>query len=281
MDGTGNLFSEFVAALPETFEAVTVRYPAERYLQYSELEDFVLAACPTSGPFILVAESFSTPLALKYAATNPANLKGVVLCAGFATSPVRGWRRFLGLLLAPLVFRVPMPSLAAKRWLVGPDAPPSLLTAVRAAISSMQPKVLAARLRAVLACDVRADADRIAVPILYIRAKQDRLVNASCLEELRRIKPQMAVVALEGPHLLLQREPRSAVDAIVRFIQSGNPTGGRLIVIGATHRLGVMTMVSVARIECGQIWPVDKNVAARSLQAQHSSTSLNTVAATL
>ena len=168
---------------------------------------------------MLLAESFSTPLAIKYAASNPEHLEKLVLCAGFATSPVRSWRRFLGSLLAPLMFCVPLPNLAAKLWLVGSDASPSLLAAVRSAVSSVQSKVLAARLRAVLGCDVRAELSRVAVPILYIQAKQDRLVSASCLEELRRIKPQMAVTVLEGPHLLLQREPRRAAEVVAAFAQ--------------------------------------------------------------
>jgi pimeloyl-ACP methyl ester carboxylesterase len=222
LDGTGELFSEFVAALAGEFEIATLRYPAEQCLSYAELEDFVQAACPISGPFVLLAESFSTPLAIKYAASNPGSLEGLVLCAGFATSPVRGWRRFLSSLLAPLMFHVPLPNLAAKLWLVGPDASPSLLAAVRSAVSSVQSRVLAARLRAVLGCDVRAELGRVAVPILYIQAQQDRLVSPSCLEELRRIKPQMVVAALEGPHLLLQREPRRAAETVVRFVLSGS-----------------------------------------------------------
>ena len=219
MDGTGELFSEFAAAFGGEFEIAMVRYPTERCLSHSELQDLVRAVCPISGPFVLLAESFSTPLAIQYAASNPVNLEGLVLCAGFATSPVRGWRRLLGWLLSPLVFRVPLPNLAAKLWLVGPDAPPSLLATVRAAVSSVQPKVLAARLRAVLACDVRAELGQVAVPVLYIQAKQDRLVSAACLEELRRIKPQMAVAELDGPHLLLQREPRRAAEVVAGFAQ--------------------------------------------------------------
>jgi pimeloyl-ACP methyl ester carboxylesterase len=219
MDGTGQLFNDFVEALPNALEAVTVRYPTERCLSYSELENFVRAVCPTSGPFMLLAESFSTPLAIQYAAANPENLVGLVLCAGFATSPVRGWRQLLGRLLVPLLFRIPLPNLAAKLWLVGPDASPSLLAAVRSAVSSAQSKVLAARLRAVLGCDVRAELGQVVVPVLYIQASQDRLVKASCLEELRRIKPQIAVAVLDGPHLLLQREPRQAAEVVAGFAQ--------------------------------------------------------------
>jgi pimeloyl-ACP methyl ester carboxylesterase len=219
MDGTGSLFKDFIAALPNGLETVTVRYPPDESLSYPELENFVRAACPISGPFVLLAESFSTPLAIRYAASNPGNFEGLVLCAGFATSPVSGWRRFLGSLLAPLMFRAPLPDLAAKLWLVGPDASPSLLAAVRSAVSSVQSRVLAARLRAVLRCDVRAELGRVAVPVLYIQAQQDRLVSASCLEELRRIKPQIAVTVLEGPHLLLQREPRRAAEVVAGFAQ--------------------------------------------------------------
>lgn len=220
MDGTGELFRYFVDALPGEFDTVTVRYPNNQHLSYSELLSFVRVACPVSEPLVLVAESFSTPLAIQYAATNPANLEGLVLCAGFATSPMRGWRRFVGVLLAPIMFRVALPKLAVKLWLVGSDAPPSLLAAVRVAISSVQPKVMAARARAVLACDARTELSQIAVPILYLQAKQDRLVGGTSLEEIRRIKPQMSVASLEGPHLLLQREPLRAAEVVVEFVRS-------------------------------------------------------------
>jgi pimeloyl-[acyl-carrier protein] methyl ester esterase len=219
MDGTGELFSEFAAALAGEFEIATVRYPTEQCLSYSELEGFVRAACSITGPFVLLAESYSTPLAIKYAASNPENLVGLVLCAGFATSPMRGWRRYLGWLLAPLMFRILLPNLAAKLWLVGPEASSSLLRSVRSAVSSVKPKVLAARLRGVLACEVRSEMGRVTVPVLYIQAKQDRLIGAACLDELLRIKPQMTVTALEGPHLLLQREPNKAAETVVRFVR--------------------------------------------------------------
>jgi pimeloyl-ACP methyl ester carboxylesterase len=224
MDGTGKLFSEFVAALPSSFETVIVRYPTEQIFSFAELDGIVRAACPVAEPFLLVAESFSTPVAIKVAATNPANLAGIVLCVGFAASPVRGWRRLAGWLLALLVFRLPISDLVLKFWLIGADAPASLLAAVRSAISSVQPKVLAGRLWEVLKCDVRADLNLVAVPILYLQAKGDRLVSGSCLEEIGRIRPQMKVVSIEGPHLLLQRQPRKVAEAVAEFARSCCPS---------------------------------------------------------
>ena len=149
MDGTGELFADFVNALPDEFEAEIVRYPADVILSDSELMSLVNSASPSSESFVLVAESFSAPLAIQYVATNPRNLKGLVLCAGFAASPVRGLRRFLCSLMSPILLSLPLPELIIKFLLVGPNANPPLVSAVREAVASVLPKVLLARLRAV------------------------------------------------------------------------------------------------------------------------------------
>jgi pimeloyl-[acyl-carrier protein] methyl ester esterase len=218
MDGTGELFTDFINALSEEFETVPVRYPADQFLPYSKLAGLVRKACPVTEPFVLLAESFSTPLAIQFAAANPTNLAALVLCDGFASSPVLGWRRFLGPLLAPMMFRIPLPGFAARVWLLGPGAPASLFKAVRAAISSVKPDVLAARVREVIRCEVRAELEQITVPILYVQAKQDRLVSAKCLKDIQSINPKVSVARLDGPHLLLQREPQRSAYVVSRFL---------------------------------------------------------------
>jgi pimeloyl-ACP methyl ester carboxylesterase len=218
MDGTGELFADFIRALPDSYETKTVSYPTGVCLSNAELMPFVQSSVPMSEPFVLVAESFSTPLAIQFAATNPQNLRGLVLCAGFAKCPVQGWRRFFGSFLLPFIFRMRLPDFAAKFLLLGPKASPALLKAVRAAISSVKPDVLSARFRAVLNCDVRNELSRVGVPILYLQAKNDQLIAASCLEEIRQIKPQISVEEIFGPHLLFQREPGQTVDVFTRFV---------------------------------------------------------------
>jgi len=219
MDGTGDLFADFVSALPDRFETGIVRYPTEIFLSYSELMPLVQSLAPASEPFVLVAESFSTPLAIQFAATNPPNLKGLVLCAGFASSPARGWAHYFSSLLSPFLFRVPLPDFAAELWLVGPNASPALLSALKSAILSVRARVLSARFRAVLDCDARTELAQAAVRILYLQAEQDCLVPASCLEEIRRIKPQTLVTEIQGPHLLFQRKPRETAGNVARFAQ--------------------------------------------------------------
>jgi pimeloyl-[acyl-carrier protein] methyl ester esterase len=218
-DGTSTLFKDFVSALGADFQSAWVRYPADDCLSYEELMPLVLPIMPVSEPFVLVAESFSTPIAIRYAAMKPPNLKGVVLCAGFARSPLRGWVRSAVRLLAPVLFRMGLPGFAARFLLIGYGAPSSLLSEVRAAVASVSPKVLGTRLRAVMACDVRADLAKIEVPLLYLRAKQDHLVGKRCFAEIRRIKVDAQKAGVSGPHLLLQRKPKEAAEIVGNFVR--------------------------------------------------------------
>ena len=218
MHGTGELFDEFMRMMPEPKHIEAPYYPADAIPSYDQLQAMVEFIAPASEDFVLLAESFSTPLAIQYAATNPPNLRGLILCAGFATSPLRGCRRSFVSLIANLAFRLPLPRIAVSRFLVGPDAPESLHRAVRAAVCSVRPAVLAARLRQVLDVDVRSALRNISVPILYIQAQEDRLVGRSCLELIEGIRPQVEVAPIRGPHLILQREPQRCADIVARFM---------------------------------------------------------------
>src|SRR5688572_28354175 len=87
MDGTGELFAPFVAALGPDQSVVVVRYPTDRTHCYAELEPIARAALPIDQPFVLLGESFSGPVAISIAAAPPHQLKGLVLCCTFARNP--------------------------------------------------------------------------------------------------------------------------------------------------------------------------------------------------
>jgi pimeloyl-[acyl-carrier protein] methyl ester esterase len=222
MDGTGELFKAFLNAIESSLATTTVRYPNHIILSYDELMAYVGSAIPSSEPFVLLAESFSTPLAIRCAASNPPNLKALVICAGFVCSPVTGLRRLAASHLAPLLIRFGpsnfLSSFLLKLLLVGQRAAPSLLNEIRAAISSARPEVLSARLQAILCCDVRSALGQIRVPILYIQAGGDRLVPPAHLKEIRRIQPSTEPAIIDGPHLILQREPRRVAEVVKRFV---------------------------------------------------------------
>jgi pimeloyl-ACP methyl ester carboxylesterase len=168
----------------------------------------------------VLAESFSTPVAIRVAAENPTNLKGLILCAGFATSPVSGLSRMLGWFLASVLTRMPLPDAVMRARLTGTDAPAALLLQVRDAVASVNANVLAARLRAILKCNVCAELTRIAIPVLYLQAAQDRLVRSRCLDEIQRMKPDVRSIIMNGPHLLLQANPDDAARIVADFCRA-------------------------------------------------------------
>jgi len=219
MHGSGKLFSAFMSMMPEPKHLEAIYYPADVSFSYGQLLGLVQSFVPVSDPYFLLAESFSTPLAIQFAATNPPNLMGLILAAGFAASPIVGAQRLLASLLAPIIFRLPMSPIAIEYLLIGSNASEPLKQSVLDAVSSVKPEVLSARLRAVLTCDMRTDLSKVAAPTLYIRATRDRLVHRNCLEEIQAALPQTAVAEVDGPHLILQREPERTAEVVSDFVK--------------------------------------------------------------
>jgi pimeloyl-[acyl-carrier protein] methyl ester esterase len=218
LDGTGKLFANFVSALTPRLDTRIVRYPTDRLLSYADLFSFVVDAIPQTQPFVLLAESFSTPLAVRLAATKPAGLKGLVICAGFIRNPVRGWLRHMKTLVHPFFFRIPPPRFVIEHFLIGAHAPRELRDDVLHTLRSVSPEVVALRVQAVMACDASEQLVRVRVPTLYLQAEQDRLVRKSSFQEIQELKPDAILISIAAPHFVLQREPRKAADLIAHFV---------------------------------------------------------------
>jgi pimeloyl-[acyl-carrier protein] methyl ester esterase len=218
LDGTGNLFANFLPELPQTVNVIVAAYPSQRFLPYPELVDWLSELAPREGPFAILAESYGTPLAVKFAATHPSNLTGIILSAGFISNPVRRWGPLPKLLARPLFFQFRPPDFVREFFIVGPHAPERLKFALRRTVRSVNPEVFARRARAVIDCDARQEICRVKVPLLYLQASEDRLVGRECLDEIKRLHPETISLSVRAPHLLLQREPRAAAKAIIHFL---------------------------------------------------------------
>ena len=218
LDGTGNLLARFVSAVTPSLDARIVRYPTDHPLSYADLFSSVADAIPQAQPFVLLAESFSTPLAATLASTNPANLKGLVICAGFVRNPLRGWLRYMKSFVQPPLFHIPPPRFLLEHFLIGAHAPRKLRDELRQTLRSVSPEVMAFRVRSVMACDATAELARVRVPTLYLQAEDDRLVSKSSFEEIRELKPDTILAVIAAPHFVLQREPAKAAVVIMQFI---------------------------------------------------------------
>ena len=214
MDGTGTLFGRFINALPAGLEAQVIEYSREVEQSYDQLLEHVRARLPTE-PFVLVAESFSGPLAIRLAAEPPVGLKAVALVATFHRRPVgRGLAALRPFVRAPM-FEFFTPDFVIRRLMEGADD--GLIRSLRAAVSSVRSGVLAKRVRESIAVDVTTDANRAKVPTLYLGAHEDRLLRSGLATEFRALNPALVVTGLEGPHLLLQVKPSESAAVIARF----------------------------------------------------------------
>src|SRR6267143_1403773 len=241
LDGTGQLFAAFLASLPNTFTATVVAYPADKILSYLELRPFVSAAVPKAEPFVLLAESFSAPLAVEFAASNPPNLAGLVICAGFVFKPIADWSQLAMAALRPWLFRLSAPRWILEYFLVGRDAPRSLILELRQVLRSVSPDVLSGRVCEALNCDARNALARTKVSLLYVQATQDKLLADSCVNEMKRIKPEMLIAQLAGPHLLLQREPQKVASIVSTYPQEVGSQVSAFFALRHPLRIGIPT----------------------------------------
>lgn len=217
MDGTGTLFESFVAALGSRFNVKIVRYPTTEPMGYSELEDVARAALPTEGPFVILGESFSGPIAVSLAASCSSQLKGIVLCCSFVRNPrphFSSLRPFIGLLPVSIA-----PKAALGYFLLGSFATDSLRTALSQVIAQISPSVFRARLKAVLTVNVSEKLAALAVPVLYLRASRDRVVPRTASVLIALLNPRTRVAQIEAPHLLLQAAPAEAARVVGAFVQ--------------------------------------------------------------
>jgi pimeloyl-ACP methyl ester carboxylesterase len=212
------LFRPLVERLPAWLEPVVVAYPRDQALGYDELLPRVLESLPKDGPFLLLGESFSGPLAVRAAALNPPGLQGLMLCATFVRNPLRLRWKGMHSLVPEWPFRGFLPLSTVRAWM-GSRGSEAAMALVREALEGVLPAVLAHRVRELLQVNVRAELRACPVPILYLQASHDWVVPAHNARDVLTQRPDAHVVCLESSHLLLQTRPDTALAAILAHAQ--------------------------------------------------------------
>ena len=216
MDGTAAPRADFAAALGPGIEPRIVSYPPDMALGYRELEARVRASLPTDRPYVLLGESFSGPIAISIAASRPPHLIGLILCVTFARNPLP--------VLGPMPWLLPLipfglaPMRVINAFLLGRFATAPLIEAVRITFDEVPTQTFKARLGAVARADMRPALTNVDVPVLYLRASEDRLVPRRCADAIARLATQTRIVDIEGPHTLLQVAPAAAAAVVKAFV---------------------------------------------------------------
>lgn len=216
MDGSGELSAEFVSALGMSAHSIVVTYPPDQPLGYGELETFVHGQLPTDRPYILIAESFSGPIAISLAARQPAGLAALVLACTFVRFPMPIPGAIARLALhAPLG---PLSAAIAARYVLGRFSTKQTRAQIQQAVSKLRPEIIRERLRSIIDVDVADHLRQVSIPVLCLRAAHDRLIPRSSSIEIQNLCPQARVMEIDGPHFLLLCKSSECANAVRKFV---------------------------------------------------------------
>jgi len=209
LDGTGLLLDAFAKEMSRYCAADVLRYPSD-VVSYDDLVPWVAERLP-EAPFMLLAESFSGPLAIKVASAAPDGLRGVIFITSFARAPMG-----VPAVLAEGLRGVPVTSPLALKiiapFCVGLEPQPEIMELFAKALEQVPVDTLADRLREILDTDETEALAALPVPHGVIAGAHDRLVPPRRAEELKRGAAFFKTI--DGPHFMMQRHPRAAAKAV-------------------------------------------------------------------
>jgi pimeloyl-[acyl-carrier protein] methyl ester esterase len=218
-DGTGMLYAPFLRVLPSEMVPHVISYPTNRICSADELLGIVLSHLPKSEPYILLAESFSGPIALKASALHQNPPAALILCASFGICPLPRIANILLWICVGVLVRCRPPRWLIRRYLLG-EASEEIISLFYAAISAVSPCVLAQRFKVLLEFDEKYTPLSLKIPLLYLQATRDHLVSVRNAGFLQHRYPAMQIMTVESPHLILQIQPNDSVKAISDFLNS-------------------------------------------------------------
>ncbi len=212
LDGTGILSQRLKQQLPD---AQLIVYPCDQIQTTDELVALIRANAKDCSRVLMVGESYSGAIALRYAAKYPQQVSGVVMIAGFIAPP---WPTWMAKLVGAWMFRIRPPKWFVRMMFTGFWSQASDVRIVIEAVRTVSPTVLVDRLRKALSIDHRTAVASVIVPILYIAGKSDRLVGRRSADRVRKLLPQTRVVRIAGPHVLSHSTPEAVASHIMAFV---------------------------------------------------------------
>lgn len=219
LDGTGKSFEPLLPYIAPDTRVTIVRYPTDKFLSFEDTVEWAAAQIPGGHPPVVIAESFSGPVAVQMIASGRVKARALVLCATFARSPHPVAWRVMRFLRLPLLIRPDMPGLFFK-FVIGNDQQiAALLPLWKKVHTDVPPHVMASRLALINNLNVTQELKKLTIPCCYLQAMDDRIVPSRCLKDFDRNIPHLYIKKIKAPHFILQAEPQACLAAVSDFLQ--------------------------------------------------------------
>lgn len=216
LDGTGTLFKWIEPELAQLgVRGVRVEsYPLTGGQDHAAHASRLVPALGP-GPVTVLGESYSGPIAVELAARRPDVVKAVILVGTFLEAPWRPWLLRLGALCdhrwAPLW--------TVRTLMLGRSGHVEAAAELGRVVDAAETRIVAERLRALAAVDVRSLLDKVDCPMLVLHGTRDRLVSPAPIVEALSPRAKTVVKLLPAPHMVLQTVPREAALEIASFLR--------------------------------------------------------------
>jgi len=219
LDGTGELFGPLINYIPEGIKPIVISYPRDRQCSYIELKEIIMEELPMETDFFLLGESFSGPLAIMIAGQRPERLRGLILCATFIINPFRFIPSWIHIISVGPIYRL-WPLLIRMRTIHETDQIKELANIAIGLIKTVNPDVIAGRIKSIFQVDVEKELLSFDLPILYIVGDEDRLIRRHNFEKIKKIRPDVLLRVIKTQHCILQREPLDAANVLIEFMET-------------------------------------------------------------
>ncbi len=218
LDGTGELFNPLIECLAD-FSIQIIVLPVGVQQDYAFLVKVITPQLPAED-FILIAESFSGPIAAMLAHENIQALKAMVFIATFLSPPAKPLLTLSQFLPVKLLLSMPGSHFFMKYFLFGAIVDKKKLILFDKVIKALPAKLIKQRLK--ILSDLCFNYEINSLPAIYLQAGDDRLVAEDKYSEFAGYFQNISRIIVPGPHFLAQTQPKKCAKAIQKFIYNLN-----------------------------------------------------------
>ena len=218
LDGTGRLFLPLLSCVDDPSSLLVVRYqdlPAD----LDQLTEQAEAMIPEGQAVILIAESFSSLVALRLLERGKLQIAGILFFAGFARAPCPLLLNLARFVPATLIKIFSTNPLLVRLFFLTNKMPLSVFDLYLDVVRGLPSEVLKDRIR-LLHGAKNLPSIRTDIPFGQLRIRGDLLVSKRSTTDLRTLNPALFIWEVDGTHFFLQTNPEKSLQIIREFCQS-------------------------------------------------------------
>lgn len=212
LDGTGELFTPLINQLDSSIETQIITYDLNTKQTYDELTQYVLSNLPKEE-FVLLAESFSGPIAYQVASIRPKELKSLIIVASFLERPKPTLLKLLTLMPSKLL-TLPLPTFIIRFFFLGFIVKSEIILLFKMSIRKVSSGVIHFRLKELLKLRFEDCYKKIHMPTIYIQATDDKLVSSTAFNDWEVVSKNIQLFQVQGEHFILQSNPVKCAEII-------------------------------------------------------------------